>query len=400
MSERRSRQPGVQLRDLRESLDARREELEQTALTRITAISDPAGVDDPSYVVGLRDALRAALDYGLGMVEEEGQGKELPPVPIALIAQARMAARSGVSLETVLRRYAAGHSLLAEGLLEEATVLRLGAAQLKSVLRGLARRYDRIVAAVSEEYERESAIEPGGSERRRQGLLRRLLAGESVDPTLLSYELDAHHLAIVSFGQGVGEALAELVERIDRRLLLSEADSHTTWAWLGGCRCFDPDELGLISGFPWPLGSVLACGEPAEGLGGWRLSHRQAAAALPVAQRADHAFVAYSEVSLLAAALQDNLLAASLHQAYLDPLAAERQAGATAKETLRAYFEAARNISSAAALLGVNRRTVASRLAAVEERLGSSLDTIATELDVALRLDEFEQSAAQSPAKA
>jgi hypothetical protein len=53
-------------------------------------------------------------------------------------------------------------------------------------------------------------------------------------------------------------------------------------------------------------------GEPARGIDGWRLSHRQAKAALPTALRAPEAFVRYGDVALLAATLADDLLATSL----------------------------------------------------------------------------------------
>lgn len=361
------------------------------ALARISAIADPAAAADPSYVAGLRAALAAALEYGFAALA--APERDPPPIPIELLAQARLAARNGVSLDAVLRRYAAGHSLLADGLLEEAAAVRASAAELKDLLRALALRYDRIVVAVSEEFEREAAAEPRGAERRRHALLRRLLAGEPVDARALGYELEGHHLAIVAFGEQAGAAVGDLGRRLDRRLLLSEPDLHTAWAWLGGRRRFEREELGFIVSFGWPDGSVFACGEPGHGPAGWRLSHRQAAAALPVAQRGSATFVDYADVALLAAILQDDLLAASLRQAYLRPLAAERDAGDTAKATLRAYFAAARNASSAAAALGVNRRTVASRLRSIEERLGRPVDAVATELEVALRLDEFEECA-------
>ncbi len=380
------------LGNLRGRLGARWEELEQAALTRITAIADPAQVSDPSYVVGLREALAAALNYGLGMVESGGE--TLPPIPVVLLAQARMAARAGVSLNTVLRRYAAGHGLLADSLLDEAAAAGVGAAELKGVLRDLAARYDRIVTAVSEEYGREAASQPPGTERRRYALVRRLLAGEPLDASGLGYGLEGYHLAIVASGTAAAGALERLGEHIDRRRMLVVPEEQAAWAWLGGRRPIDAEEQDLLASFPWPKGSAVACGEPGRGLAGWRLSHRQAAAALPVAQRAAKTLVHYGDVALLAATLQDDLLAISLRRAYLSPLESTRDDGAEAKAMLRAYFAAAGNISSAAAALGIHRRTAASRLAAIEERLGRPLQVASAELETALRLDALEAARA------
>jgi hypothetical protein len=379
-------------RILCERLDARRGELEQAALARIAAIADPSTAPDPAYVAGLRAALAAALDYGLAAVA--APAGDPGPVPVELLGQARLASRNSVSLDAVLRRYSAGHTLLADALLEEAAALGLGAPELKPALRALAERYERIVAAVSQEYEREPIFSPlDGNERRRHSLIRRLLAGDPLDAAELAYSLDCRHLALVAFGQDAVRALQGLGERVDRRLLLSEPDIHTAWAWLGGRRPFDREELESIAAGPRPDGCALACGEPGEGAGGWRLSHRQAAAALPIARRYRQSFVFYSDVALLASVLQDDLLATSLRNAYLEPLGSERDSGETAKATLRAYFAAARNLSSAAAALGINRRTVAARLSSVEDRIGRTLDAISTELEVALQLDEIEESA-------
>jgi hypothetical protein len=374
---------------LRARLDARRDELEQTALTRIAAIADPAQVSDPSYVDGLREALAAALDYGLSAVDGTG---ETPSIPVAPLTQARTAARAGVSLETVLRRYAAGHGLLSDILLDEGTTAGVGAAELKSALRALAARYDRLVAAVSEEYGRE-ATEPRGAEHRRYVLLRRLVAGDPLDATSLGYEFDTHHVALVASGQGVLAELSCLGKHLARDLLLAEPDTQLVWAWLGGQRTFGREELDFIASHPWPDGCALACGEPGQGLAGWRLSHRQAAAALPIARRGAEHFILYADVALLASTLQNDLFATFLRRAYLQPLTT-RDDGVTAKATLRAYFGAAGNVSSTATTLGVTRKTVERRLATVEEHLDRSLDTVATELEVALRLDELESTMA------
>jgi hypothetical protein len=374
--------------DLDARLRARRAELQQATLARVAAISDPAATPDPAYLAGLRAALAAALDYGIAAIA--APDREPDPVPVQLLAQARLAARNDVGLVAVLRRYAAGHSLLADSLLEEAAAAGLHATELKAALRALAARYDRVVAAVSEEYLREDGADSDNAERRRFALLRRLLAGEPLDASGLGYEFNAHHLAVVASGAAAGQALGALGDRLDRRLMLARPDEQSVWAWLGGRRAFEYPELNLIASYPWPEGVALACGAPGRGLAGWRLSHRQAAVALPVAQCGPVSLVHYGDVALLASALQDDLLATSLRNEYLDPLEAERDGGAAARETLRAYFAAAGNVSSAAAALGVNRATVRSRLLAIEERIGRPLDATSAEIEVALRLDRLE----------
>ena len=119
------------------------------------------------------------------------------------------------------------------------------------------------------------------------------------------------------------------------------------------------------------MGVVFAFGEPAQGLEGWRLTHSQAQAALVVALRRggreDVRFTRYADVALLAAALKDQALAGALVEIYLSPLDDLDNRGPLLRRTLRAYLEAERNASSAAAALGVARRTVENRLSTIEE---------------------------------
>ena len=102
--------------------------------------------------------------------------------------------------------------------------------------------------------------------------------------------------------------------------------------------------------------------------------------------------VRYSDVTLLASILRDDLAIASLRRLYLAPLEEARD-GDNLRIALRAYFQAGRNVSSAAAALGLNRRTLSKRLQAAERILGRPLDSLAADLEVALSLEALETPA-------
>lgn len=373
---------------LRERLEARREEIETAALTRVSAIADPSEVVDPVYAEGLRVAVTAAVAFGIETTGREGSD---PPIPVMLLAQARMAARVGIPLDTVLRRYFAGYSLLGYFILEEATHAGLtDGDELKRLLGAHAGIFDRLLAAIGEEHARETeslALATGA--RRRAERIERLLSGEPVDTSEIPYDFEGWHVGAVAEGGEVEPLLRTLATKLDCRLLTLPREDGVTWAWLGSRRRLDPAvALGELSALVEAKGSsglAIALGEPAEEAPGWRLTHRQASAALPVVQRGPERAVRYADVALLAAALGDELLAGSLRRLFLEPLEAERDGGAVLCETLRAYFAADRNLTSAAATLGVNRSTVSYRLQTAEARLGRPLVSCMAELEVALR---------------
>lgn len=371
-------------------LAARRPEIEDVLLTRIYAISDPTETKDPEYAEGLRAALAAALDYGLIAIELGDN--PIPPPPPVLLMQARLAARAGVGLDTVVRRYFAGYALLGDFLIGEAERGGLRGAALQRLLRTQATLFDRLLAAVGEEHSREAEGRMETTEERRAEQVDRLLAGELLDPSAFSYDFGGVHVGLVARGPSLSEAVRELSTRLDLRLLLVRRDVNTVWAWMGGRHGVDLDELGRVSAAALPSQIVLAVGEPANYLAGWRLSHRQAKAAFSVAVRSSQAIVRYRDVALLASTLQDDLLATSLRRMYIAPLGGGHDGGMALRETLRAYFAAERNASSAAAALGVTRQAVAKRLRVAEGKLGRPLGVCETELDAALRLDALEDT--------
>ncbi len=369
------------------SLRERLSELQAAIATRVYAISDPRDVADPAYLQGLNAALAAAIDHRLAVLEA-GERHALA-VPMALLAQARLDARDGVSLDTVLRRYLAGNAVFGDSLVEEAERAKVPSSALRRLLGEQATLGDRLLAAISAEYGQEAKNQPRSAAERRRECVKSLLAGELVDHSELGYDLDAHHLALMAKGEGAEELVRGLASTLDRRLLAVRREEEPIWAcWLGGRRQLTAEKVLRALSDVGSDGVFITAGEPGEGLSGWRFSHLQAKAALPVAERRGQPVLLYADVAMLASILRDDLIAGSLRQLYLAPLEQAKDGGKVARETLRAYFMAERKISSTAAALGVDRRTVRNRIRAIEGLIGRSLKASAVDLEIALRLDE------------
>lgn len=370
-------------------LRERRSEIEQAVLVRASALLETTDSLDPQFIDGQRMAVAAAVEYGLAAIELGAE--RTPEVPAIFHSHARLTARSGVSLDTMLRRYFAGYTLLGDFLVREAEACGVQGSVLQCVMRGMATVFERLLTTMTEEYTREVNSGLSTREERFAARVRRLLDGELIDTAEFDYEFDAWHVGILAVGEGAPTAIRELAGALDRRLLLACGGERPVWAWFGGRRDFSTSELERALKSTWPAGISLAIGEPAHGLSGWRLTHEQARAVLPVALRTADPYIRYADSALLASMLQDDLLATSLRELYLMPLEQERDRGEVLRQTLRAYFAANRNASSAAASLGVSRRTVANRLRLVEDRIGKHLNAAGGELEAALRLEELDK---------
>jgi hypothetical protein len=408
-------------------LRSRRGEIEAAIYARVrdaVPMSDRVG-EDVEYVQGLREAVAAAVSFGLRTIERElvaSPSSSLRPeeVPEVAIVQARRAARGGVSADAVLRRYVLGHMLLWDFVMEEANQVGEGQA-LREMSQSQSSALDHLMEAVAYEHAQERERMGRSQEQRRLELVRGLLEGEisvngdgghgrvgGIDVTgggwaggtwsaaggesavqELGYELDAEHVGVIARGADVREALGGLARTLDRRLLCLSVSEGMAWAWLGGRRSLRMETL-RHAGRELPEGVCLVVGEPAWGLAGFRSSHRQAQAGLAVAlRRSPTGLTRYGDVALLASALKDEMLAQALIEIYIAPLRNARDGGAALRQTLRAYLAAECSVSSTAAALGVVRNTIEKRLRAIEEHLDCSLHPCPAELGVALALDEI-----------
>ncbi len=355
-------------------------------IARVHAIAAPGRDADPEYLEGLRLAIEAAIDDTIEALEDGGAGS----VPEPILSQARLAARRQVPLETILRRYLAGHAILGDFVVEEAERQTVPPDTLRRVLRSQAARTDQVLAAIGTcHVEEVSAARPVSTDRRRADQVRRLLDGELVDPSKLAYDLDGWHVGLVVRGPGRDDAVEAITRRPDSRRLIVAADEEIIWVWMGFRGRPERQQFQPVAAPDVPDGLRIGVGEPAESRAGWRLTHEQARAALSVAIRRPETLLRYNEVALLAAAIQDELLATSLFQLYIAPLERDGENGRELQTTLRAYFEADQSVTSTAAALGISRNTVANRLKVIEERVGYLHSIRAAHLLVALGLGEM-----------
>lgn len=373
--------------DVADRLRSRLPEIERAIFAGLrTGTPDPTTAGDTEYVQGLHETIVAVLDYALAGIEIGEDG--CVPIPSAAIAQARRAACNDVGLETVLLRYAIGNRVLSDFVMEE--IEHLPGRRLREILNTQGALVERLMGAVSAEYKLERGRMGRSSEQRRGERVQRLLSGESPAAEELGYELDgAWHLGMIAVGARVREAARGLGAATGRDMLAVARGESTMWLWLGG-EC--PLAIRAIESHLAPMvemGVSVALGEPSAGLGGWRLTHRQAQAALLVALHRPQGVTRYADDMLLAAALQDETLATSLREIYMSPLSSQRDGGTVLRETLRGYFDVTCNTATAAVRLKVDRHTVERRLHKIEERLGRLLPACQTELEVALRLHDL-----------
>jgi PucR C-terminal helix-turn-helix domain len=373
-------------RDLLAAVAGRRGEIVDRVMARVQVIGDGTRATDAEYLEGVRRAVETAIDHTIAA--SAGPEDRPPSVPSAVLAQARLAARRRTPLETVLRRYLAGHAVLGDFVAEEAERLAVTPAMLRRVLRIQAAETDRVLAAISTTYRQEAhSARPLSGDRRRTARVRRLLDGELLDPSGLEYDLDRWHVGMVSRGPAAAGGLP--VHPDAARLVVPGDADGFVWAWLGFRERPDPFVIAMTPSSDSGECQRTGVGEPAHGRSGWRLTHQQAHAALSVAIRSDETVTRYADVALLAAALRDELLATSLRSLYLEPLGGDKDDGEVLRATLRAYLEAERNASSAAAALGVSRNTVTNRLRAIETKLGHLRPSILSNVAVALQLSEL-----------
>ncbi len=369
-------------------LQARLPEIEKAVFAQVCRLAGPIGMEDSAYLVGLEAAVGAAIGYAITRIERDDGWA--PPLPAASVSQARRAAREGVGLDTVLRRYTAGSNLLDEFIVAEAG--DLSSELLRQVVAERGPQIDEMMAAVAAEYHSELELVGRSASQRRAERVSQLLDGNGLaSPADMGYDLEAWHLGMIIVGENAKLTARALAERLGCQLLELQREPGTVWAWLGGPRKAAFARLEQLLGDGARPDVSVAVGEPRHGLDGWRLTHREAQLALQVLLQEPKPLVRGRDVILLAGVMRDDTLVRALLDTYLGPLEGDGSSGKVLLETLRAYFAASGNAAAAAIRLGVTRHTVQRRIRSVETKLGRLLHTCQAELEVALRVDELKR---------
>jgi hypothetical protein len=389
--------PGVSRAEHRVRLVARlrmnRSQIAAAILARVRlALADPQRHETAIWSAA-QSAVHAYVDMSMEMLEHGTT--RVPPTPPGAADLYRQAALAGASLASLLRCFTIGAAELWEAVIQATDEDAMTAHRTQLLHEALLVQtalLDRLLQRMAHAYVRTVVHERSPRDQRRARQVQRVLVGARFDPDELDYELDRWHLGLVVCGPPATTLLRDAAVRLGCQLLTVQRSDTTMWAWLRSRRDVAPVELERLLS-RGVAGACLAIGEPACGIEGFRLTHRQARAALSVAERMPQPLTRYADVALLAAALQDDALAESLVSLYLSPLGDEHDGGPALQETLRAYFAAGRNASAAAAALGIGRRTISNRLRKIEQRLGRLLDTRQAELEVALRLAALQEPA-------
>lgn len=340
---------------------------------------------DLRYLRGLRDTVSQGVEYGIQILET-GRG-DVPALPAAFYSQPRLAARRRIPLDIVLRRVLAGKTLLAHYMFEEAANLGLASPSVHAAVESLEITLDCVLNTAQQEYRREEESRTTSPDARLFRTVQRLLDGEERVWLLSQYAADGCHLGVVTTSPEARPLIRSFARSTGCRSLVLTPYREEVWAWLGSEHPIDASAVCdyLTNSVHGQLS--IGVGRSEKGAEGWRLTHQQAKAAAALGH--GQSITIYEDVALLVALSRDPLLAVSLNDMYLEPLSSDFERGQVLRDTLRAYFEADRNGSSAAAALGVSRQTVANRLEAVEDRLNRPLTVCGDLLHAALRLEEL-----------
>ncbi|WP_167829197.1 PucR family transcriptional regulator [Nocardia brasiliensis] len=306
----------------------------------------------------------------------------------------------GVSLHAVLRGFRISTQFMVERWTDAVAVHGVDPRIAVEVIKaGIAEALDRaefVTERLVEEFRDEDERRARERSLAHVEDVRRLLSGAPVDVgaagNRLGYNLSGRHVALVVRDRSAGPADGSALDTVVRKLvppgrgLSVRIDLRTAWCWL-------PRPLEEPPRVPtWTEPVMVAMGCPANGLDGFRQSHRQAVEAMRVAElahRSSSTVTEYSEIALAALCSNDPEKCRDFIRTQLGGLGADDPATDRLRETLRAFYAANSNYRATAARLGLHHNTIRYRLEQVEHVLGHPVDERRLPVELALHLADI-----------
>ncbi|MGW5110118.1 PucR family transcriptional regulator [Nocardia sp. NPDC004123] len=316
-----------------------------------------------------------------------------------VIERTRMLVQRGLPLTAVIRGYRIGANLMTEQWSDavyaygpndrrSVEVAKAGTSYILSCL-------DLMTERISEEYRNED--ERLARERSLSHLedVRRVLSSSDTDVDnatyRLGYRLSGRHTAIVlraltndaDAGASLDVAVRELGRATRTPGLTVRVDIRTMWCWL-------PSPADDHLRIPSPSVPVLvAIGNPAGGLDGFRHSHREALDALRVSEMTAPSTATVTYYRDVDIAAMCSIVPERCHEfvsSELGTLASNDRTTRRIRETLRAFYAANSNFRATAANLGIHHNTVRYRLEQAELAIGRPVGERRLALELALHL--------------
>jgi hypothetical protein len=359
------------------------------------------------------DLLRMGIESQMiqCLLRVSGATPDAPAVTDEALLSAVQLVRRGISLDRVLRGARLGQAQMARGFLSACRELVPASDctdHMQCVSEQLFEYFDDFCGSIVDAYIHERDRWMTSAAAARDEAVRQILNDEPVDTAatqkVLDYYLNRDHLALTlwyepSFNRVDTSQLQIVAHDLllhlgARQQLIVPVGAGRLWAW-GNQRQFGRSvDVDVSAARPAQRDVRVAVGMPADGVDGFRRSHRDALAAEKVARCSDPGKSAwassYAEVAIPAMLTADLDAARQFVQRELGPLAADTAHAADLRATLLSYFEEESSPFAAARRLHVARNTVGYRVKRATELLGYDLSTRRYSLHTALILaDRF-----------
>ena len=379
---------------------------QQIHLRLSTEIEDLRG--DERILQLLRSSVEGNVDTILHMFQH-GIGIDRVEPPSAAVEYARRLAQRGVPVNALVRAYRLGQDTLLRRGLDEVRrqggnpeVASLAGQRMVEITFGYIDWMSQRVV-ISYENERDRWLQNRSAVRAAR--TRELLAGNSVDmaaaEAALGYRLAQRHVGIVVWtragapGEDELSPLERFVIRLAERVscparpLFVPCDDSSAWAWLpiGRCAGIEPEIIRQATGSDGRV--MVAVGEPAQGVDGFRVSHTQAVQTQAVALLRDAEapqVTTFGQVGVAALLSADVEAARAWVSQVLGRLATDDDHCARLRKTLRVFLATGGSYTASAAQLAMHKNSVKYRVEKAGQERGRPIHGDRLEVEVALHV--------------